>query len=97
MFHLFLNIIKSVEMILNAFVSMIKIISAFVSQITIVLNVSLTMVLQVIIVKNVYREENVSKVINKIQKISFVFVHRAIKDINVNSVYNHSVLLSIHF
>ncbi len=57
-----LNIITSVEMILNVSVFTMKIISASVNKIIIVLNASST-ILNMIIVTNVCLEENVFKVI----------------------------------
>jgi hypothetical protein len=73
-----------------------KIISAYVNLMIFVLNVSFT-ILNLIIVTNVSREENVFKMIQRIPMISDVFVHRVIKEIVVNLISKHLVSLSIHF
>jgi hypothetical protein len=61
-FHLSFNIIISVKMTLNVSVFTMKTISVFVKKIIIVPNV-LSSMLNMIIVPNVYLEENVFKVI----------------------------------
>lgn len=77
-------------------VSMIKLISVFVDRVTLVLNVSFT-ILNSINVTSVCREASACKVIQLIATISFVFVHRVIKDIDVNSTCRYLAPLLIHY
>ena len=91
----FFNTIGSVKMTLNHFVSMIKIICAFANLMSFVLNVS-TMILNLTIVTNAFREEIVFKVIQLISVIFCAFAHLVIQEDIVNSTPSlfHSLLIN---